>query len=169
MRKEVEKRQQEEEASKVMGRYAWRQWPPGGRAHWHDLTPVHMLTSWGQQQDVGGQRSTFHWRGEPLRPWVVPEDKDTRHPKARLWGAPGFPGHILTLSLPFAFPQPLQMAAVLGHQKATWKIMKIQSRRARIWRSCFLFFHIFKIFSLFLVHRLFFVTLPSLLLPSFSD
>ena len=25
MRKEVEKRQQEEEASKVMGRYAWRQ------------------------------------------------------------------------------------------------------------------------------------------------
>lgn len=33
---------------------------------------------------------------------MVPEDKDTRYPKARLTGAPGFPGHILTLSLPFA-------------------------------------------------------------------
>ena len=31
MRKEVEKQQQEEEARKVMGRDAWKQWPPGGR------------------------------------------------------------------------------------------------------------------------------------------
>ena len=76
----------------------------------------------------------LHCRGEPLRHLEVPGDKDTRHPKARLSGA-GSPGHILTLSLPFAFPQPLQVAAALGHQKATWQVVKIQSRRARIWGS----------------------------------
>jgi len=83
---------------------------------------------------TGCWRSETHFFIAEMKLWG-PWGKYSRGPKARLWGASGSPGHILTLSLPFAFPQPLHMTAALRHQTSTWQMMKIQRQWARILRS----------------------------------
>ena len=116
------------------------------------VTASFLVTCW---QVEGGNRmlevrdpffSLQSWNTEALE---GPEDKDTRGPKALLQGIQGSPGHILTLNLPFTFPQPLHMATALGHQKTVLQIMKIQRRRTQIRRSFISSFIPFKFFVTF--------------------
>ena len=116
------------------------------------VTASFLVTCW---QVEGGNRmlevrdpffSLQSWNTEALG---GPEDKDTRGPKALLQGIQGSPGHILTLNLPFTFPQPFHMATAFGHQKTALQIMKIQRRRTRIQRSFISSFISFKFFVTF--------------------
>ena len=72
-------------------------------------------------------RSETHFFTEEVKHQAPGSSLETR--------APGSPGHILTLNLPFAFPQPFHRRSAWQHQKTEWKMMKNWSRRARIWKS----------------------------------
>ena len=77
--------------------------------------------------ETGCWRSETHFFTEEVKHQGPGSSLETR--------APGSPGQILTLNLPFAFPQPFHRSSAWQHQKTEWKMMKNWSRRARIWKS----------------------------------
>ena len=98
---------------------AWRRNRLAQPHSWSHIDKLRVAT--------GCWRSETHFFTEEVKHQGPGSSLETR--------APGSPGHILTLNLPFVSPQRFHRSSAWQHQKTEWKMMKNWSRRARIWKS----------------------------------
>ena len=142
-----------------MGRTAWRQWLPVGGTGWHGpLSWSHVGKVRAATVCWGSETHSFIAEVEPLRPWEVRGDEGTGVSRSH-------PNSKSPLSFPTATPTwllPLDPRTLHGRWRRFWRGEQPADGNFFPLSSLFLNF-------LFQIHRLFLVTLPHLLFPSFYD